>query len=67
MTTSLKFLGDLNPWLGILLASGLAAGAWFLYRRETRDRADRLRWLLPLCERRTPRAKPLPKASPAPL
>ena len=48
MNTSVKFLGGLNPWLGILLALGLAAAAWFLYRRETRDRPDRLRWLLPL-------------------
>ena len=47
METSLRFLGDLNQWLGLLLASALAAGAWFLYRRETRDRVDRLRWLLP--------------------
>ena len=47
MDTSLRFLGDLNPWIGALLAVALAAGAWFLYRRETRDRADRLRWLLP--------------------
>ncbi|MFT5108787.1 MAG: hypothetical protein ACI9UA_004431, partial [Pseudoalteromonas tetraodonis] len=48
MNTSLKFLGDINPWLGVLLAFGLAAAAWFLYRRETRDRGDRLRWLLPM-------------------
>ena len=48
MTTSLKFLGEVNPWLGLFLALGLAAGAWFLYRRETRDRADKLSWLLPL-------------------
>ena len=47
MTTSLKFLGDLNPWLGFFLAFGLAAAAWFLYHRETHDRADWLRWLLP--------------------
>ncbi|MGI9242265.1 MAG: PA14 domain-containing protein [Verrucomicrobiales bacterium] len=47
METTLKFLGDLNPWLGLLLAAGLAAAAWFLYRRETRDRQDRLSWLLP--------------------
>ena len=47
MDTSLRFLGDLNAWIGALLAVALAAGAWFLYRRETRDRADRLRWLLP--------------------
>ncbi len=40
MDTSLRFLGDLKPWSGLLLAAALAAGAWFLYRRETRDRAD---------------------------
>ena len=44
---SLKFLGDLNPWVGAAVAAGLAAFAWSLYRRETRTNAGRLSWLLP--------------------
>lgn len=47
MNTSLQFIGDLNPWLGLLLAFALAALAYWLYHRETRERSDRLRWLLP--------------------
>ncbi len=45
--TSLQFTGDWNVWLGFLAAGGAAAAAWFLYRRETYDRSDARRWLLP--------------------
>ena len=45
--TSLKFTGDWHVGLALPVALGLAAAAWYLYWRETRTRADRLRWLLP--------------------
>jgi hypothetical protein len=45
---SLRFLGDWNPWLGAGLALALGAFAWVLYRRETRQHASRLAWVLPL-------------------
>jgi uncharacterized membrane protein len=47
MTTSLQFIGDWNVWLGLLAALALAAGAWFLYYRESRKRVGRARWILP--------------------
>ena len=34
--SSFHFAGDMEPWLGILLALGTAALAWWLYRLETR-------------------------------
>jgi hypothetical protein len=46
---SLRFMGDWSPWLGAPVALALAAFAWWLYRRESRVQAGRLRWVLPLC------------------
>jgi hypothetical protein len=44
---SLRFMGDWNPWVGLLLALLLGGAAWWLYRRETGSRRGVLRWLLP--------------------
>lgn len=48
-STSLHFAGDLEPWLGLLLALALGALAWWLYSQETRKGTTApLNWLLPL-------------------
>ena len=46
--TSIRFVGDLPVWAGLLL--GLLAGlaAWRYYGRESHDLPGRLRWVLPL-------------------
>ena len=46
--TSIRFIGDLPLWAGLLLAFLAALGAWRYYRRESRDLPGRLRWVLPL-------------------
>jgi hypothetical protein len=45
--TSLRFIGDWPAWLGITLALGLGAVAWFFYHRETARQPRWLRLLLP--------------------
>ena len=45
--TDLRFIGDTGLWVALVLALGLAAAAWFYYRREVRARTDAMRWLLP--------------------
>jgi hypothetical protein len=44
---SLRFLGDWNPWVGLLAAAALGALGGFLYRRESKVQRSALRWLLP--------------------
>ncbi len=46
--TSIRFVGDLPLWLGLLLAVVASALSWRYYRREQHDLSPRLRWLLPL-------------------
>ena len=46
--TSLRFVGDLSLWLGLLLALLVAVMSWRFYHRESFDLPARLRWLLPL-------------------
>ncbi|MHB8897822.1 MAG: VWA domain-containing protein [Thermoguttaceae bacterium] len=46
--TTLRFLGDVPLWLGLLLALSAALGAWLYYRRERHDLPRRLRRWLPL-------------------
>ena len=46
--TSLRFVGDLPMWLGLLLAMIVAVLSWRYYRRESFDLPHRLRWFLPL-------------------
>ena len=46
--TSLRFVGELPLWLGLLLATIVAVLAWRFYRRESFDLPGRLRWVLPL-------------------
>lgn len=46
-TTELKFLGDWSVWAGVPVALLVAAIAWRLYWRESRERKDALRWILP--------------------
>ncbi len=46
--TSLRFVGELPLWLGLLLAAVVAVLAWRFYRRESFDLPGRLRWVLPL-------------------
>lgn len=45
--TSLRFVGDLPVWLGLLLAVVGAVLAFAYYRRESFDLPGHLRWLLP--------------------
>ncbi len=46
--TSIRFVGDLPLWAGLLLALVVALGGWRYYRRESYDLPGRLRWGLPL-------------------
>ncbi|NLY03190.1 MAG: VWA domain-containing protein [Rhodopirellula sp.] len=46
--TSLWFIGDLPFWAGALAALVVGLFVWRYYRRESRDLAGRLRWILPV-------------------
>lgn len=46
--TTLKFVGDVPLWLGIILSIAVAAMSWRYYRRESLELSGRLRWLLPV-------------------
>ncbi|MBM4091661.1 MAG: hypothetical protein FJ276_19870, partial [Planctomycetes bacterium] len=45
--TSIRFVGDLPLWVGILVAALAGLGTWFIYRRELQNLSGRQRWLLP--------------------
>ncbi|QDS94114.1 hypothetical protein FF011L_28920 [Roseimaritima multifibrata] len=45
--TTLKFVGDVPLWLGVILSIAVAAMSWRYYRRESLELSGRLRWLLP--------------------
>lgn len=44
---TLRFVGDWLWWIGLPLALVLGGVAFWLYRRELRERTDSLRWWLP--------------------
>lgn len=46
--TSLRFVGDLPAWVGLVLAIVVSVLAWRYYRREIWDLSARLRVILPL-------------------
>lgn len=46
--TSLRFVGDLPLWAGLILALIFSGMSWNYYRRESFDLPRRLRWMLPL-------------------
>lgn len=46
--TNLRFIGDVPLWLGLALALVVCVLSWRIYRRESIDLPDRLRWFLPL-------------------
>ena len=46
--TSLRFVGDLPLWPGLVLAFIVCASSWWYYSRESFDLPRRLKWLLPL-------------------
>ena len=46
--TSIRFIGDVPLWLGVLVALVAALSVWFLYRREKHDLPQGLRIWLPL-------------------
>ena len=46
--TSIRFIGDLPAWAGLLLALLAGLAAWRYYGRESHDLPGRLRWVLPL-------------------
>lgn len=46
-STDLRFLGDWTLWAAVPVALAVAGVAWWLYWRETRNRKDALRWMLP--------------------
>ena len=46
--TSMRFVGDLPLWLGLLLALVVCALSWRYYSRESFDLPRRLKWFLPL-------------------
>ncbi|MCC6510206.1 MAG: hypothetical protein IT423_13960, partial [Pirellulaceae bacterium] len=45
--TSLRFIGDLALWQGVLLALAIGLFSWWLYWRETQVLNGAVRWLLP--------------------
>ena len=48
-STALRFVGDIEPWQGILLAGVVCVLTWLLYRKEvSRGILPPLTWLLPL-------------------
>ena len=46
--TSLRFVGDVPIWLGLLVAALAGFLAWRFYRRESLELSGHLRWCLPL-------------------
>ncbi len=46
--TSLRFVGDIPIWLGVLLIVIVAALAWRYYNRESHNLPGKLKWALPL-------------------
>ena len=46
--TSLRFVGELSPWLGLGLAILVAILAWLFYHRESSEMPGRLNVILPL-------------------
>lgn len=45
--TSLRFIGDIALWQGVLLAAVVALFSWLLYWRESRVLPNVARWVLP--------------------
>lgn len=45
--TSLRFIGDLALWQGLLLVLAVGGVSWWLYWRESRELNGPARWLLP--------------------
>lgn len=45
--TTLRFVGELPLWIGLLLATLVALLSWRYYRRESFDLPAKLKWLLP--------------------
>ncbi len=46
--TTLRFVGELPLWAGLLIAALLGGSTWWYYRRERANLPGHLRWLLPL-------------------
>lgn len=46
--TSIRFVGDLPLWLGLLLSLIVCGLSWLYYSRESFDLPRRLKWFLPL-------------------
>jgi hypothetical protein len=46
--TTLRFVGDVPLWLGLLLSLIVCALSWLYYSRESYDLPRRLKWFLPL-------------------
>ena len=46
--TTLRFVGDVPLWLGLLLSLIVCALSWLYYSRESFDLPRRLKWFLPL-------------------
>ena len=46
--TTVRFVGELPLWVGLILSLLVCGLSWRYYRRESFDLPRRLRWLLPL-------------------
>lgn len=46
--TSLRFVGDVPVWLGLILSLIVCVLSWWYYRRESFDLPHRMKWFLPL-------------------
>ena len=46
--TSLRFVGDIPLWLGLVLAVVVAVLSWLYYNRESHELPGSLRIILPL-------------------
>ena len=48
MTTTLRFVGDLPVWIGLILALAVGVLSWRYYRRESFELNGSLKWILPM-------------------
>ncbi|MEZ6041329.1 MAG: VWA domain-containing protein [Planctomycetaceae bacterium] len=45
--TTLRFIGELPLWFGLLLAMCISTVSWLYYQRDCKELSRRLRWILP--------------------
>ena len=48
MTTTIRFVGDVPLWIGLILSLAVGVLSWRYYRRECFDLSGSLKWFLPM-------------------